>query len=307
VQSKIEHPSVAIIVINWNNYFYTSGCLDSLRQIDYPNYKVIVVDNGSHDGSDVQLEAIYPEILLLRNENNKGFTGGNNRGIEWALNNGFEYLMLLNNDTEVEPDFLSELIRGIEGDPTIGAIQPKFYFLSNKELVWNAGGKIIKSLGVVLTVGVNNKSNQNLETSGETAWITGCGFLVRSSIIKKIGGLNERFFMYYEDVDWSLKIKSLGYKLWYCPSSIVYHEAGVSNKSEVGKEGVLNPQVHYFAARNNLLLLRKYTPWYFIPTVTIFQMAKYASYISYFLVRKRFIKIRSICKGLKDGLSTNGL
>lgn len=305
---KNQEPSVAIIIVNWNSYNHTSGCLASLRKVYYDNFKAIVVDNGSKDGSDNKLEEQYPEITLLRNAMNTGFTGGNNRGIAYALENNFEFLMLLNNDTEVEPDFLNELVNSLQEDSKIGAVQPKFYFLHNKTRIWNAGGKIIKSIGWIKTIGENQNSQEKFNRPQKTEWITGCCFMVRTSIVKKIGGLNDRFFIYFEDVEWSLRIKSLGYELAYCPQAIVYHEAGMSNKNKTkGKEGYLNPVVHYLAARNNVLLLRKYTPWYYTVPVIGFQSAKYAAIFGYFLVRRRFEKIKHVYTGLKEGLFSKSI
>lgn len=301
-------PSVAIIIINWNSYPHTRECLSSLRKVSYPNFISIVVDNGSQDGSDLQLEREFPEVTLLRNTDNQGFTGGNNRGIQHALDREFDYLMLLNNDTEVKPDFLDHLINVIDADPSIGAVQPKFYYLNNKDRIWNAGGSIIKSLGWVRTIGENQLAKEKYDHPNSTEWITGCCFMVRTSIVREIGGLNDRFFLYYEDVEWSLRIRSLGYKLYYCPKSIIYHEAGASSKSEnAGKEGPLSPQVHYFATKNNILVLRKYTPWYFIPSVFLFQSGRYTAFIAYFIIRKRFQKIKFLYSGLKDGLFSKGI
>lgn len=301
-------PSVAIIIINWNNYPHTHACLSSLRKVSYSNFETIVVDNGSQDGSDLLLEKEYPEVTLLRNADNQGFTGGNNRGIQYALDKNFDYLMLLNNDTEVDPDFLNELIKVIDADPRIGAVQPKFYFLNNKDRIWNAGGSIIKSLGWVRTIGENKLAKDKYDQPKSTEWITGCCFMVRTNIVREIGGLNDRFFIYYEDVEWSLRIRSLGYKLLYCPKSIIYHEAGASSKNEdAGKEGALNPNVHYFATKNNILVLRKYTPWYFIPSVFLFQGGRYSAFIAYFIIRKRFQKIKFLYNGLKDGLFSKGI
>ncbi|KEO73629.1 glycosyltransferase family 2 protein [Anditalea andensis] len=299
-------PSVAIIIVNWNSYAHTRGCLASLRKVSYNNFKVVVVDNGSQDGSDKKLEDEFAEIILLRNNENKGFTGGNNRGIAYALDQKFEYLMLLNNDTEVEPDFLDELLKVIEGDTSIGAIQPKFYFLNNKDRIWNAGGIIIKSIGLIRTIGENKKTKGKYNQPKETEWITGCCFMVRAEIIRNIGGLNDRFFMYYEDVEWSLRIRDAGFKLEYCPSAVVYHEAGMSNKNKLkSKEGYINPVVHFLASRNHLLILRKYTPWYLVVPVILFQSIKYGTILTYFLVRSRFKKLRSVLLGLKEGLFSN--
>ncbi|UCS94383.1 glycosyltransferase family 2 protein [Echinicola marina] len=301
-------PSVAIILVNWNSYTHTRNCLISLRKVSYGNYKIIVVDNASSDKSGDRLESKFEEIVLLRNEKNLGFTGGNNTGINFALENGFEYLMLLNNDTEVLPDFLSLMMERMKADKEIGAIQPKFYFLNQKERIWNAGGRFHPFLGLTQTIGKDEPNKAKYDQYKEVDWITGCCFLVRSEIIEKIGGLTDKLFIYYEDVDWSFKIRELGYKLYIEPSSIVYHEAGMSHKKkEKGKEGYLNPIVHYLNARNHIWFLRKYIPWYYSVPVGLYSLFKYAGYFAYFLVRGRFIKIKFMFRGLKEGLFLKGI
>lgn len=304
----MEEPSVAIILVNWNGYTHTKNCLRSLRKITYRNYKAIVVDNGSSDGSDDLLEKEFEEIKLIRSAENLGFTGGNNIGIQYASENGYAYLMLLNNDTEVEPDFLTFLIERMEADDKVGAIQPKFYFLLNKDVIWNAGGIFYPFIGLTYTVGSGKENKRAYDQYREIDWITGCGFLVRADIVRKIGGLSDKFFAYYEDVDWSFRIRELGYRLFIEPKSIVYHEAGASHKAKVkGKEGHLKPIVHYLNARNHVWLLRKYTPWYYIGSACLYSAAKYSAYLSYFLVRKRFEKFKFTFRGLKDGLFLKGI
>ena len=119
------NPSVGIILLNWNDYKHTSACLDSLEKLDYENYKSIVVDNNSRDDSLLQLIQTYPNVHFIQNNQNLGFTGGNNVGIRYALKKQFEHILLLNNDTIVEPDFLRILVNKLESDPKIGAVQPK--------------------------------------------------------------------------------------------------------------------------------------------------------------------------------------
>lgn len=304
----IEEPSVAIIIVNWNSYNHTRNCLQSLRGITYRNYKTIVVDNGSSDDSAHVLEREFEEIILLRNPTNLGFTGGNNTGIHYASEREYKYMMLLNNDTEVKPDFLTLMINRLESDAHIGAIQPKFYYLNDKERIWNAGGTYYSSIGLTHTIGNNQPNKPDYDQYKEVDWITGCCFLLRTDIVKKIGGLIDKLFIYYEDVDWSFRIKELGYKLYIEPQSVVYHEAGMSHKAkEKGKEGYLKPVVHYLNARNHVWFLRKYTPWYYIVSVSVYSSIKYAGYIGYFLVRKRFEKITFVVRGLKEGLFFKGI
>ncbi len=301
-------PSVGIVIINWNSFSHTNACLKSLRKVTYSNFRPFVVDNGSNDGSELQLSQHHGDFAnFIFNEKNLGFTGGNNVGIKEVLHQGFDYVMLLNNDTEVEPDFLTHLVDNIEGDSKIGAIQPKFYFLNNKARLWNAGGSFWPILGVTKTIGYNHLDHPKFNQSKEIGWITGCGFLVATKVVKEVGMLNDSFFIYYEDVDWSFRIKDAGYILAYEPKSVVYHEAGMANKSKVkGKEGFVNPFVHYLRARNQVWLLRKYTPWYFIPTVIFYMIMRYFLFILYFLIRRRPKKLTFVLKGLKEGFFKKG-
>jgi GT2 family glycosyltransferase len=304
-----KKPSVGIVIINWNSFSHTHACLNSLRRVTYSNFKSFVVDNGSNDGSELQLNQYHGDFAnFIYNEKNIGFTGGNNVGIKEVLNLGFDYVMLLNNDTEVEPDFLTHLIDKIEGDSKIGAIQPKFYFLNNKARLWNAGGSFLPIFGITNTIGYNQIDHPKFNKAGKVDWITGCGFLVSSKVVKEVGMLNEKFFIYYEDVDWSFRIRNAGYYLAYEPKSIVYHEAGMSNKAKVkGKEGFVTPFVHYLRGRNQVWLLRKHTSWFYVPTVVFYMICRYFLFILYFILRKRPKKLTFVLKGLKEGIFEKGL
>src|SRR5947209_4456075 len=133
-------PRVSLILLNWNSYEVTADCLLSIRKLDYPNFEVVLVDNGSHDSSIEELEKNFPEVRSIRNEKNLGFTGGNNVGIRDALERGADYLLLLNNDTVVAPDFLTEMVRVAESDSKIGILNPKIYFFEPSDRLWYGGG-----------------------------------------------------------------------------------------------------------------------------------------------------------------------
>ncbi|PWL30946.1 glycosyltransferase family 2 protein [uncultured Roseivirga sp.] len=235
-------PSLAIVIVNWNSYEVTANCLESLRFLDYPEFTVVVVDNGSEDDSGDRLMSSFPEITLLKNTENLGFTGGNNTGIQFALENDFELVMLLNNDTIVTPGLASLLVKRLVSDPDIGAVQPKILYNKERDVIWNAGGVFNSFLFISKTRGFNEKDRGQYDTSNKVDWITGCCFLTRSEIIKQIGLLDQKFFIYYEDSDWSFKIRKLGYKLVYDGSSIVYHEVGMSEENRKGhNEGNVSP------------------------------------------------------------------
>jgi len=295
---------VAIILVNWNSFEVTNDCINSLKKTDYPSFEIIVVDNGSTDGSADRLEALHPDIILIRSATNTGFTGGNNLGFRYSLENGFDYSMMLNNDTFVEPDFLTHLVQFMDENPSVGAIQPRIHFNHNREILWDAGSYYNKWLGVFYTSGVNRLPGPKYRKIRQVDWITGCAFLTRNAILRQTGLLAENMFIYSEDVDLSLRIHALGHRLIYHPDSVIYHIAGMSNKSKTkGKEGFVNPVVHYLNQRNRIWVLKKYTPWYCIPTTFLFNFFYIAMVIGYFVVRGRFGKLKAVGRALRDGLT----
>lgn len=297
-------PTVAIVLVNWNSYAVTNDCIQSLYHITYSNFTIIVVDNGSTDGSGAALEKDHPTATVLYNEKNTGFTGGNNTGLAYAIKQGFDYIMMLNNDTFVAPNFLEPLVNYMEANPNTGIIQPRIHFNHDRTLLWDGGSYFSKWLGYAYTKGYNKKPSEEFLTIKEVDWITGCGFLTRNKVLKQSGLLIEKMFIYSEDVDLSFRIKALGYSLIYHPDSVIYHIAGMSNKSKVkGKEGYVTPFVHYLNIRNKIWLLKKYTSWYHAPTVILTSIAYNLSLMAYFTVRGRFKKLKTAFKAIKDGLT----
>jgi GT2 family glycosyltransferase len=295
--------SVAIILVNWNSFDVTNDCIHSLKELQYLNFAIIVVDNGSADGSGQKLQQAHEGITVLYADKNLGFTGGNNMGLRYALANNFEYAMMLNNDTFVEPDFLTHLINYISTHPETGAIQPRIHFNHDRTLLWNGGSYFNRWVGFTYTSGENRVPAQSHMTIKPVDWVTGCAFLVRSSVLRKTGLLAENMFIYSEDADLSFRIKELGYDLMYIPDSVIYHIAGVSNKSKVmGKEGFVNPIVHYLNQRNRLWVLKRYTKWYHTPTVVVANFFYILMVMCYFATRRRFGKLKAMKDAVKDGL-----
>jgi GT2 family glycosyltransferase len=295
---------VAVILVNWNSFEVTNDCIISLKKSAYPFFTIIVVDNDSIDGSADKLESLHPDIILIRSATNLGFSGGNNLGFRYSFENGFTYSMMLNNDTFAEPDFLTHLVQFMDEHTSIAAIQPRIHFNHNRELLWNGGSYHNKCLGYFYSSGLNQKPGPKHQEIKKVDWITGCAFFTRNSILQQTGLLAENMFMYSEDVDLSLRIRSLGYQIMYHPKSVIYHIAGMSNKSKTkGKEGFVNPLVHYYNQRNRLWVLKKYTPWYFVPTALIFNFFYIAMVMGYFAVRGRFGKLKAVARAVKDGFT----
>jgi GT2 family glycosyltransferase len=295
------NPPIAIILVNWNGFAYTKSCLKSLAGIAYSNFTVFVVDNGSSDGSVPLLREGFPYIRLIESNTNLGFTGGNNLGILAAMDVGFEYILLLNNDTEVNVDFLSKLVLAMQSDPQMGIVQPLILFNQNRSLIWSAGGKFQKWLGKSITLSDRLPIEKFENPIKNLDWATGCCMLVRSAVFKDIGLLNNSFFAYFEDVDFSIRATEKGYKIGLEPSSIIYHEAGAASKKK-SPEGELNPKVFYLTVRNQLFQLRLHVGFPYSILAWPYQFLKFLMWISYFCVRFRFKKAKAVISGLKDGI-----
>lgn len=302
----IPEASVAIILVNWNGFDFTQACLDSLRKVDFPVFKVLVVDNGSQNEEGARLKKAFPEIELIQNSENLGFAGGNNTGIRFALNQGFTHLMLLNNDTEVEPEFLGEMIRKFNQNSRMGVVQPLILFLHDKKKIWSAGGKWIPSICRAITLGNREPVSDYRPKKSELDWATGCCMLISREAILKTGLLNEQYFAYFEDVEWSLRFRKAGFGIGLAEKAVIYHEAGASSKKK-HSEGTLSPRVFFFHVRNQFFLIRglNQAAENFIRTLggLIYHLSRFALWMGYFLIRGRFEKFKAVARGLRDGLT----
>lgn len=297
---SIPDISVAVIVINWNGQDFTMACLNSLRKVDFPDFKVILVDNGSANQEGLKIKASFPEIDLVETGENLGFAGGNNVGIRKALQEGFSHVLLLNNDTLVDPDFLSELVITCKKNPEAGVIQPMILFLHNPKEIWSAGGKWNPALSRSITLGDRVPLADYRVKTAMLDWATGCAMLISRAAIEKVGLLNEQYFVYFEDVEWSLRIRNAGFAILLEERSKVYHEAGASSKKKHA-EGTLSPRVFYYNVRNQLFIIRSHGSNKALSFA--YHLAKFILWMGYFLVRGRFNKLKAVARGIQEGLS----
>jgi GT2 family glycosyltransferase len=291
---KLNKNKVAIILVNWRQYDLTKSCIFSINKSNFKNFKIILIDNESNSTQLNILKELFVNIIIFSNKNNLGFGQANNQAINYALKNDFEYVMLLNNDTEVDQNFISPLINSIDKSNSIGGVQPLIMSYENRERVWSAGGLLNKFFGYTITI-------KSLGKSINLDWITGCCMLLKTDIIKKTKLLDENFFAYYEDVDWSLRIKDLGYSLELVETSLIYHHGSMSSKNST-REGKLSAFVHYLNFKNHIYFLRKHSKKFNFFGVVLYQLMKLISYSIYFIFRFRFNKLKMIYKGLIDGM-----
>jgi GT2 family glycosyltransferase len=213
----MSQPQVNVVVVNWNGLEHLQACLPSLEKMTYSNVKVVVVDNGSRDGSPDFVSTRFPAFFLLRNERNLGFTGGNNLGIQFALGEGANYVALLNNDTRVEPDWIDALVDVAEQDTAIALCEAQQHS-------WDGHHRIRLRLRPDWLEGVPTLEAPD-RTPGicPTAYAAGCCVLMRSSALQRIGAFDSRYFAYVEDVDLSLRAWIAGYKVVSVGHSVIYH------------------------------------------------------------------------------------
>jgi GT2 family glycosyltransferase len=294
--------SVAIILVNWNGFEFTAACLYSLRKLDYPDFRVILVDNASQNQEGERLKIAFPEIDLIGNSENLGFAGGNNVGIRNALEQGFSYVLMLNNDTIVEPDFLGQMMRKFAQNPRLGVVQPLIYFLHDRTQIWSAGGKWNSFLGRAITLGDRESVDNFKVTDRKLDWATGCCMLITREALLKTGLLNESYFTYFEDVEWSLRFREKRFEIELAAEAKIYHEAGASSKKK-HSEGTLSPTVFYYHVRNQFFLLRAEIHGLAVPFAWSYHCFRFLGWMSYFCLRRRFQKLKSVARGFKDGIT----
>jgi GT2 family glycosyltransferase len=246
-------PSVHVIILNWNGMADTLECLASLREQSYAPLKIHVVDNGSKGEEAATIEREFPEVNVLRRERNLGFCGGNNTGIRHALADGADFVLLLNNDTIVPPDCIGALMSGVLELDDVGAASPLILNYPDTNTIWFAGTFWdSRTAGFRARLSGQPQAQLTSKEPFTTGYGCGCCLLVRSSVWRKVGLLDERYFAYYEEADWSSRAKNAGLQCYVIPTAVLYHKVTRSTPGVV---------VIYMMARNRLLWMRDYLSW----------------------------------------------
>lgn len=240
-------PRVAIVLLNWNNFNDTNDCLKSLKNVMYPNYETIVIDNNSGDDSLQHLRKLRG-IELIENSENSGFSGGVNIGINRALSRKTEYVLLLNNDTTVDAHFLTAMVRAMESDEKIGIVGSKILQMQPNNRIWSAGGKISGMTKRTSQYGQGAMDNSQFNQPRDVDFVSGCCMLIRREVFERIGTFDEDFFMYYEDVDFCVRAKAASYRVLYWPDAVIWHNASASSNRSFRD---------YYRMRNYIFILKK--------------------------------------------------
>ena len=244
-------PRVAVVVLNWNGTDDTLECLQSLAQLDYPAHEIIVVDNGSRVSPRQRIVTRFPSVTYLETGMNLGYAGGNNFGIRYALAAGHEYVMVLNNDTVVEPDVLRRAVSVAETDPAIAVLGVQIMSWEDRALTWIAYGEVTYRQGLVRLIGYLSRTPYDEQK--DVQWVPGTAMLIRRRALEIVGLFDEEFFAYHEDVDWCTAARNHGFRVVYAPVARIYHKG---HRSSGGTGHVTLRQ--YLAGRNMVLYVRKH-------------------------------------------------
>jgi len=295
---NVKEPRVFIIIINWNQQEDTIRCLNSLKSLDYKNRNVVLIDNGSVDGSPDRIKEQFPQITLIKNNENMGFAAGNNIGIRCALSQGADYILLLNNDTVVDSGMLKELINVAESDKKIGVVGAVNYSFEHRKKV------VLLSISFNWFTGFTKKEDLDAISRGvitepqQVHGVTGSSLLIKRAVVERIGLLDDRFFIYYEDTDWCMRARKAGYKVLYVPKAKIWHKVGTSF-------GQKSPAEFYLYTRNLPLFMLKNCPKVFIPSFFVFYILKITIYSLTFILTGNARFAQGIFLGFIDFLRRN--
>jgi GT2 family glycosyltransferase len=249
----LEQPLVSIITLNWNSASVTCEFLSSINsQNTYGNVEVIVVDNDSKEDPTEAFTSIFPRVKVIRNQKNLGFSGGNNVGIKAASG---DYLFIVNNDTEFTPGLIESLVKVFQEKEDAGIVCPKFHYYFNKGVIEYAGYRPVNIFtGRNGMVGSGEKDEGQYDVLHSTNYAHGGGMMVSRQAIEKVGLMPELFFLYYEELDWSVSFKKKGYQIYFQPEALIYHKESMTT-------GKSSPLKTFYLTRNRILFMRRNIPF----------------------------------------------
>lgn len=294
-------PHVTIVILNWNRIADTLECLESLARVDYPSFSIIVVDNGSTDGSPAAIERWGRENLplaLIRNAENLGFVRGSNQGMRHALAAGTEYVFLLNNDTVVAPDVLELLVATAERSDDIGMVGPKIYQYGKDSILDSAGTRTIPWLAQGFLIGHGNVDHGQYDDPGDLPYVTGTALLVKRTVLEKVGLMDEDYFCYFDDFDWGVKAREAGYRLLFVPKAVVHHKGSRT-------AGFNSPFYIHHMARSRILFARKNVrllPFLFAFLPYLF-LYRYLRPMAILIIHRRWVHLRALHRGIREGFA----
>jgi GT2 family glycosyltransferase len=247
-------PRVVVLILTWNRVDELVPCLESFACDDYPNTDVVVIDNGSEDESPATVKRDFPWVTLIENGANLGFCRGNNVGMRYALDRGYDYLMLLNSDTKMLPTLIRELVSVLESDPRIAIAGAKNLLMENPDYTWGKYGVVTWGPMLVRTIGRFAPDDKRGDPPMDVDWVIGNACMLRREAVERVGLFDEEFWQCNEDVDWCYRARAAGYRVVYVDRAAILHKGGSS--ADLTQKKVFS--YGYFIGRNAFTFARKH-------------------------------------------------
>lgn len=282
-------PLISIVSVNYNSAHDTIEFIHSLVQSDYKNWELIIVDNASKESPARLIKEKYPQVRVLESKTNLGFAGGNNLALEHCAG---DYIFFVNNDTILPRDTLGKLVNRALNIENLGALSPKFEYYHSPGILEYAGATTINKFTARNKLIGNSLPDIGFSGLHESQYMHGGGMLIPSKVLASVGPMEEDFFLYYEEMDWSERIRSAGYKI-YCDRDIrIYHKESAS----VGR---LNPLKTYYMTRNRIFFMRRNYPGVeLIPFILFFSLVSFPKNVLTHLLRGEYKHLRSFLRGV---------
>lgn len=266
IGTNMSQPQLFTVILNTNRRDDTLECLASLARSDYRNHTILVLDNRSTDGSVAAIRSQFPAVQIMELADNRGYAGNNNVGIAAALAQGADWVFVLNEDTVLAPDCLTRLVEAGEADPAIGVVGPMVYHFHHPAVIQTAGG-MLGAQWDSIHLGRDEAETGQFREPHAVEWISGCGILVRADAIRQAGMIDERYFYFWEETEWCIRIGRAGWRIVHVPQAHMWHK-GVTLDHQP------KPSVTYYATRNRLLTLSKHAAPTAVKAQVWFQMIR---------------------------------
>jgi len=296
VAKDSQPPKVGVILVNWHGAEFTLPCVESLLKSNYPNFQIVVVDDGSTDGSPDRIAHEFPQVELLRQPTNSGVSKARNRGIRHALKLGCEYALMMDNDTRADPNLISSLVETAESANRRAVVGPKIYWLRDPDRLWFAFGRLSLWTGLYSNPAYNQQDRGQFEKSVEMEVASSCCMLMPKEALETVGGFDEAFgYRTHEDVDLSLRCRRAGFRIIFSPKAKIWHLVGGSAQKMSGAS------IRYHATRDQLWTLRKAaTRWQMI-SIALFYPFRALLRISAMIARGQWDSIPAELRGAREG------
>lgn len=244
-------PRVAVLVVNYNGLAITRDAVASLRRMIYPAFDLFVVDNGSTDGSMRGLAESFPDLRQLAVAENRGSASGYHAALRWAMEAGYPYALLLNNDIEVEPEMLAELVALAERRPELGVVGPKCTFHDERDRLWSTGGRLRFRESITTERGWGERDRGQYEEDAEVDYVNGCAILVRRAAVERVGLWDPVFFICVDDADFCTRLRRAGLRCGYAHRAVLHHRVAYST-------GGYTPRRNVEIGRSSAIYVRRY-------------------------------------------------